>query len=468
MMGKLFRDRLPSLRLRLLWATGLVALLVWAPAGVLSYNKAQHEVEELMDGHLAQTARLLIALVRDNERHLGDLSARLAEMRGSGEEVYEPPLEFQIGRGDGTVLLRSPDAPSYPLLGEAGYIDIQHEGQSWRLLNLVAPDGNYRVQVAQSTELREQAALEVATQTILPIGVILPVLLLLIYLSIRRGLRPLEALAADVSSRSPENLSVLPARAVPREVLPLVTALNGLLVRLGDALDSERRFTADAAHELRTPLAAVKVQTQVALMSSDPSAQSHALSQVLAGVDRSGRLVAQLLRLARLDPLAIPPNLETVDLADLAEEAVAVVNDAGTADGHFLSVHAPEPAILIQGDRDLLAAALRNLVDNAVRHTPAGCAITVEVGVDDGHPRLSVRDNGPGVPESELPKLAERFFRGRAVRAEGSGLGLAIVRRIAELHGARLEAANVPGGGLMISLCWRESLPPSPSPGNSL
>jgi two-component system, OmpR family, sensor histidine kinase QseC len=443
-----------SLRWRLLRAVCVAAVLVWTLTGVLSYTQARHEAEELMDGHLALSARLLLALVRDNEDHLADLDERLDQVNTGERDVYEPPLEFQIGSGDGNILLRSDDAPKIPMLGAPGYTEIERDGQTWRLLNLVAPGGDYRIQVAQSMALRERAALEVASQTIWPIGLILPVLLLLIYFSVRRGLKPLDDLAADVAARSPENLAALAGETVPREAQPLVRALNNLLARLGQTLENERRFTADAAHELRTPLAAVKIQTQVALLSQDPAAHDHALRQIQAGVDRSGRLVDQLLRLARLDPMASLSSVQMVDLAALAEETIAGMRDSGAAAQHTLRTSTGGRVVQVSGDRDLLAVALRNLVDNAVRYTPAGTEIRLEISVDRGRPTLAVCDDGPGVTPEDLPRLTERFYRGRANGAEGSGLGLAIVRRIAELHGAALEVANGETGGFVARLVW--------------
>ncbi len=237
-----------SLRWRLLRTVSIVALMIWTLTGLLSYLQARHEAEEFLDGHLALSARTLMALVRDNEARLPDLKARLDGMRRQSHGIYDPPIEFQVGKADGTPLVRSANAPDIPMRGMAGFMDIQRDGQSWRLYNLAPPEEGYRIQVAQPMELREVAALEVAMQTILPVGAILPVLLLLIYLSIRRGLKPLEDLASEVSARTSENLSALTGRAVPREALPLVTAVNRLMYRLGETLENERRFTADAAH----------------------------------------------------------------------------------------------------------------------------------------------------------------------------------------------------------------------------
>ncbi|THF61051.1 two-component sensor histidine kinase [Pseudothauera rhizosphaerae] len=428
-------------------------LLLWLLTGVLSYTRAQHEAEELMDGSLAQTARLLLAILGDNEDDLAELAARLATVRGAADNVYEPPLEFQIGRGDGTILARSDNAPPIPVLGVAGYSDILRQDTSWRVLNRVSADGRYRVQVSQSIGLRDRAALEVAGQTVLPLAVIAPLLVLFIYLSIVRGLRPLERLAAEVSARSPDNLQPLAVRNIPTEAAPLAAAIDRLLQRVGRALDNERRFTADAAHELRTPLAAVKVQTQVARRSREADQRDHALEQIECGVDRASRLVDQLLRLARLDPMNALPHAERVDLRTLVEEAVATALHADPAEQRSVRCELPEGDLHVVGDADLLQIALRNLLDNALRYTPVGSHITVVVQEAGGDlVNLLVRDDGPGVSVDVLGRLGERFFRGAGQAIEGNGLGLAIVARIAELHGARMRARNLPGGGFEIGL----------------
>ncbi|WP_341649837.1 histidine kinase dimerization/phospho-acceptor domain-containing protein [Thauera humireducens] len=253
-----------SLRWRLLAAVSVAVLLLWLLTAWFSYTKAQHEAEELMDGSLAQTGRLLLAITQHNDDDLGKLASRLATVRGAADNVYEPPLEFQLGLGDGTILARSIGAPDLPVLGVPGYSDILRKDGSWRVLNVVSGDGRHRVQVSQSIGLRDRAALEVAGQTVLPLAIITPVLLLLIYVSVVKALDPLNRLARDVAARSADNLAALSREDVPNEVGPLVAAINRLLLRVARALDNERRFTADAAHELRTPLAAIKVQTQVA------------------------------------------------------------------------------------------------------------------------------------------------------------------------------------------------------------
>lgn len=441
-----------SLRWRLLTAVGIAVLLLWFFTGWFSYQQAAHEAEELMDGNLAQTGRLLLAIVENNEAQLGSLALRLATVRGTADNIYEPPLEFQIGRGDGTILARSANAPDLPVLGVSGYSDIIRPTGSWRMLNVGSGDGRYRVQVSQSIALRDIAALEVAERTILPLALISPILILLIYFSIRRGLRPLDTLAGDVAVRSPENLAPLEKQPVPTEARPLVAALNGLLARLDRALANERRFTADAAHELRTPLAALKVQTQVARLSRDAAMRDHALAQVEHGVDRASHLVEQLLRLARLDPLKTVESAAPVDLRAILAAAAEAARKANSPVSRKIVETCGSGDTISHGDADLIGIAVRNLLDNALRYTRPENTIWLEAGVESDGCFLSVRDDGSGVPPESLSRLGERFYRGRETSTEGNGLGLAIVRRVAELHGARFEVANAPGGGFIARL----------------
>ena len=461
-MKHLLPERVHSLRWRLLAAIGLVVLATWLITGWFSYTKAQHEAEELMDGSLAQTARMLLAIIHDNEDDLIELTGRLATVRGA-EDIYEPPLEFQIGRGDGSILARSLDAPELPILGVPGYSDIIRHHESWRVLNAGSTDGRYRVQVAQSIGLRDRAALEVAIQTVLPLVLIVPVLILFIYLSITRALRPLERLAGEVAARTPDNLAPLPEQRIPTEALPLVKAINRLFMRVGRTLDNERRFTADAAHELRTPLAALKVQTQVALLSGDTPMREHALQQIEAGVDRASRLVDQLLRLARLDPLNAPPENQAIDPLRLIQDSVNAVRSARPESSQQLIEQLPPTPSAIMGDADLLGIALRNLLDNALRYTPPASTIRITLTQTGDCCSLQISDNGPGVPAAALARLGERFFRAGQAAGQGNGLGLAIVARIAELHGARLAAENLPEGGFAVTLQGLRTAPRIPA-----
>ena len=448
------RAPVPSLRWRLLGLVSIAAVLIVGLAAALSYQQARHEVQELMDGQMTRMARLMLAQVQEDATHLMNLPGFLAAQRGFRTSHSELTLEYQIGKPDGTVLVRSEGIPVDAFANALGFSTVIYENKPWRNLILETTDGAYRIQVAQSIRKRDKEALEISRKTTLPLVLVFPLLLVAIYLSVRRGLKPLDELAHDVSCRSPENLSLLPDEATPREVQPLVTALNRLIFRVNNSLENERRFTADAAHELRTPLAAVRIQTQVAMLSEDAEKRNHALAQALAGVDRSTRLVEQMLRLARLDPLARLLTPEKVDLAELVRDVVAGLRDASSATA--ITVDLDETVSLIDGDVGLLEIALRNLVDNSLRYSAPDSSVMVFLRSETVGLVMGVSDNGPGVKAEELPRLVERFYRGASVQAEGSGLGLTIVHRIAELHGARLELANREGGGFQACLRWPE------------
>lgn len=287
---------------------------------------------------------------------------------------------------------------------------------------------------------REEVAGEIAEQLLKPMLFALPALALLLAIAIGYALAPLRKLARDVAERAPDRLDPLPTGQIPAEVAPLVTRLNRLFADIVRALDNERRFTADAAHELRTPLAALKAQAQVALASVDAAERQHALKQILAGCDRATHLVAQLLTLARLDALG-RDEMGAVALRPIAEEILA--QSAGDAIQRNCDLVLRDGDARVRGDVVLLQVLLRNLVDNALRHSGAA---QVEVSIECGATQavLTVSDNGRGMKAGESEKARQRFYRGAAADASGSGLGLSIVNRIAELHGGTLDISAGP------------------------
>jgi two-component system sensor histidine kinase QseC len=454
MTGTLHGSKAGSLRWRLMrWVT-IAVLLTWISAAVIGYHQARHDLQELMDGQMAMSASLLLAEAPSATPGTSMIAASPVKLRDIKDKHNVLSLEFRIRTANGETLLRSAHAEFLPPFDQNGYRNFEYRGQPWRSLITETVDGVYRIQVAHSQELRDKEALEIATNTVAPLGFLLPVLLALVYFSVRHGLKPLDSLAAEVGARSPDNLQKLAASMAPLEAMPLVASLNRLFGRLGTAIDNERRFTADAAHELRTPLAALKVQAQVALASTEPDSRQHALSQVVAGVDRTTRLVEQLLRLARLDPIQQLPISSRVNLADLGR---AIIDDAlplAQARSQTLTFQSLADGISINGDPDLLRVALRNLIDNALRYTPEGGVISLRIAQEHGAVLAEVNDTGPGVPDADLPRLVERFYRSSEAGSEGNGLGLAIVRRIAEIHGAHLEVANIAGGGFAARLRW--------------
>lgn len=425
-----------SIRRRLLVTLLATTVLAWGAALLLSYRDTRHELDELLDAHLAQSTSLLIAQVgheADDIEHTPPLHR------------YSRKVAFQIwGKGGRRLLLHSASAPNEPLSPKhEGFSDSEVAGERWRVFSAWDESRRFLVQVGERREARDKLARSVAKHLSQPLLVTLPVLALLIWFGVARGLRPLQTLGREVAARRADNLAPLEAAAAPDEVLPLVDGLNHLFARVRTSLDSERRFTADAAHELRTPLAAIRTQAQVARAASADSERRQALDNVLAGCDRAAHLVEQLLTLARLEPAQRPVH-ERCDLHALAVAAVAELAPAAVGKDIDLQL-AESGAVPVSGTPALLAILLRNLIDNAIRYSPRHSTVRVAVTATADGAEFSVVDQGPGIPPGAEVLVWERFYRVLGSGEIGSGLGLSIVKRIADLHGAR--AAFSPGDG---------------------
>lgn len=440
-----------SIRRRLL--VGLLSLfaLGWLALAASSYFSARHEIEELFDAQLAQAAQVLLAL--HSPDHIQDTSPGAAQSPRFGRVLkpagfhYEEKIAFQIWHGEHSVL-RSANAPVVRWAATPGYQDRDIDGQAWRVYSVRG--GDLLVQVGEQYYVRNELVYEILWQTLFPIFLTLPLLALLTWNGVNRGLAPLARLARAIRARSPAQLQPIESGAVPIEVRALADALNHLLERLAHAFEGERRFTAHAAHELRTPLAGLKAQAQVALRAHTDSERAHALQQIVVGVDRATRLVSQLLTLARLDPDVASHHYSRVDLNAVAR-AVAREFEAN-ARGRGVALHIEGAPATIDGDAQALEILVRNLLDNALRHSPVGGRVTVTT--QTAPPTLIVADNGPGIPASEREKVFARFYRLQD-SGEGCGLGLSIARRIAELHRAELSLDENPGGGLKVTLRLR-------------
>lgn len=297
---------------------------------------------------------------------------------------------------------------------------------------------------------------EFTDHVVMPMLVALPALAILMLGAVSFALRPLQRIAHEVEARAPDYLAPLETVGAPSEVRPLIDRLNRLFGDIGRAFDNERRLTSDAAHELRTPLAALKTQAQVALAATDAASRDHALRQIVAGCDRATHLVEQLLTLARLDDTRDAPFV-AIDLAQLAAEVLGEAADEAVRHGQNLSLADEGAACRVRGDRTLLAVLLRNLLRNAIRHAPAGTSIEVAVAAVGGGCMLAVVDDGPGIADDEREAIVQRFRRGSNAQGSGSGLGLSIALRIAELHGATLTLAPRPAGR---GLAARVAFPP--------
>lgn len=425
--------RNPSLKRRLLLLALTTVAAVWVIAAAVMYFDAREEFDEVLDAHLAQEAALLAAQA---SHELDELETDQTPLL----HKYARRVAFQIWERGTLLRLHSASAPRHHLSDKAqGFSDSIIDGKRWRVFSAWDEGGEFLIQVAERADEREELARDIAGNLLQPLLFGLPVLGLLLWITVARGLVPLDRLATELGRRDAENLALLDSSAAPREVLPLIQRLNHLFGRIDATLRRERRFTADAAHELRTPVAAIKAQAQVARGAVDEAGRTHALDNAIRGCDRAAHLIEQLLTLARVDALdggAMQP-------CSLRESAAVVIADiAPSALGRDVHIELVEGKELpVSGNPELLRVLLRNLIDNAVRHTPAGTEVRVCIAPADDRVRLSVCDDGPGLAQAELSRLVERFYRSVDATGEGSGLGLSIAQRIAELHDAELGFA---------------------------
>ncbi len=432
---------LRSLQARVL-ALALASVVgVWLAAAAFTWREAQDELDELLDGHLAQAAALLIV------RQVDDIEGPEDDERVDAPALhrYAPKVAFQVWR-KGELVARSANAPATPMAEiQRGFADATIAGERWRVFAAQGRDRRMQVFVGEELDSRNAILRGLLRGLIAPMMVALPVLALLLWWAVRQGLLPLRRLGRAIAEREPRELRPIAADAagdgLPSEIAPLVTALNDLFARIASLLDSERRFTADAAHELRTPIAAIRAQAQVAQVAgSDDVARAQALAATLAGCDRATRLVEQLLTLARLESAAQGPD-ERVDLAAVAREVLAELAPAAMAHGQSLELHA-EGSWPVRGSATLLGVLLRNLTDNALRYGGDGVRVVVSLAREGDHVVLRVEDSGPGLSDEQRARLGERFYRVLGHAAPGSGLGWSIVRRIAAVHRAQVETSR--------------------------
>lgn len=411
------------------------------------FRTAHEEANELFDYELRAVALSLPPT----------LSAHRAAPRPSNplDEISDERIAIEVWDAQGRPIYRSEGAPSIERLAE-GLRTIERGEIRWRVYGLRQP--NRFVQVAQPVSVRETLALRLALRTLWPLALLLPLTAALVLFVVARALAPIGALSRALSTRSLDALEPVHAdRAVPVEVLPLVDALNDLLERLNTASHAQRTFVADAAHELRSPLAALKLQLQAAQRDGSLKGTGPALARIEERLNRIIRLVQQLLMLAREDAEPVSA-LVPVALRRLAEQAVSdfslLAEDNAIDLGlELLPATAEDDAFDVLGEADGLSALLSNLLDNAIRHTPQGGRVDLVLRREGDYVAFDVIDTGPGIPEAELARVCDRFYRGIETKGAGSGLGLAIASRVAGRHHAELSLRNnADGHGLTVSV----------------
>jgi two-component system, OmpR family, sensor kinase len=426
-----------------------LAIIALAASGA-TYLAARREAGELLDLQLKQLAysTRIDDLLRGRQPGF--------EMRRDPQAQGITELVTQIWDRDGVLVYWSQPGMGLPVPATEGYSTVRRNGRDWRVYTLV--QGTHALQVAQAENEREAIATQTAFRTLIPFLALLPVFGVLIWLAVGRGLEPLDAVSKAVSKRRPNAMAPLAERGLPEELRPLVASLNGLLARLSDALAAQRRFTADAAHELRTPLAALKLQLDLARRNG-AAAGSASLDDLSAGVERASHVVEQLLTLARIEPEAFAERRTECDLAAIARDAIVSRASLAAAKSIDLGLARTADAKVL-GDPATLAILLSNLLDNAIRYTPGGGRIDVAIDDDGTGATLVVADTGPGIPPEDRERVFDRFYRVAVNEESGSGLGLSIVKRIADAHHAAITLdAPAEGPGLVV----RVHFPPVPA-----
>lgn len=422
-----------SIRRRLLGLLLVALIVTWGLATVVTWIDTHREIDRLLDAHLAHTSTVLAAQAGHELLELD--TDDLLEMGEYGHEVT-----FQVWEGGERLAVKSADAPGVRLSDvQEGFSDTTLAGRPWRVFTTWDKSHSALIEVAEDHGVRDRIAAQVVANALLPLAVALPLLALLVWWGVGRALRPLADLGEQVRHRDPATLEPLGLEHVPGEAAPLIRRLNELFARIRRSAELERRFTADAAHELRKPVAALRAQAEVARSTHDTATRDHALDSVLHACDRMATLMEQLLMLARVEQESAMRVTGRLDLAAIASRAIAEVAPGALASDVEIALESTGK-VTVHGQPDLLVTLVGNLLWNAVRHGRGPVRVTVT-----GTPSavtLAVADAGPGVPADQRQRLGERFFRGET-SGPGSGLGLSIVRRIAEIH--RAEVAFLPG-----------------------
>jgi len=427
-----------SIRARLLVALMVLVALISLLAAGVTYRRVLNETSTLFDYQLRQMALSLRSQI--------SLAPRIVELppdQGDTDFVVQIWDVF----GARTYVSR----PGLPMINQTvlGYADLTLRGQIWRAYGLQTADGV--IQIAQPADVREALARAAAGRVVIPVILLLPIMIGAVAWIVSRGLLPLRFVAAEVQRRDARSLAPLGTDHLPSEIEPLVSELNRLLERLQRAFSAQREFIADAAHELRSPLTALRLQLQLLDRARDEEERFEARARLGAAVERAIHLAEQLLALARSEPEAAI-DFEPVELAAVAAEGIKDAHDLAVAKNIDLGLDAASCPD-IQGNREALRTLVRNLADNAVRYTPPGGSVQVRCSCTTGEAVLEVNDTGPGIAPADRERVFDRFYRA-AAQERGTGLGLAIVKAIAERHGARVDLGEAPGGGLRVRVTF--------------
>lgn len=442
-----------SLRLRLLLLFGVAIVVATAVQFAASFRAAMREANDLFDYHMEQ-----IALALQDSAYQQPSWYKSS----SGGEMTGFDFVIQIWTDDGVRVYQSRTYRSLPERGELGYSNVTLDNGDWRIYGVQKE--TRVIQVAQKLDVRRDRAITLALHSLWPA---IPVSLLLFAAAwwlVSAALAPLNRIGHDLAERNADSLAPVDARGVPQEVSLLVAELNSLLARMAQALQSQHRFVADAAHELRSPLTALKLQVQTLARAKDETARTQGIARLLGGVDRASRLVEQLLALARQDPLSETAEMKCISLPACIEQAAGDVAPIAMA-RHIQLEYGAYTHAEIAGEAEGVRILVRNLLDNAVRYAPEHGLVRIDLSSDDTFARLTIQDSGTGIPEPSRDRIFDRFYRVPGTSPSGSGLGLAIVKAIADRHDAVVELGESALGGLAVTVVFPlhadEQVPPA-------
>ncbi|HEV7310069.1 ATP-binding protein [Ensifer sp.] len=452
-----------SLRTRLFVILLLTTGLLWLSATVWIFLSTRTEVERVLDARLMEAARMVNSLIvsQDMMKDEGE-SDRPAQsaMRIPvlDHPHYDRQLSCQIWSLDGTLIGKSDSAPDATLAAHAtGFSETVINGESWRVFAVENASLGVRVLVGDNLRIRDRLVNDLVKGLLFPALLIIPLLAVLIWLCVGRGLAPLRKLAGDLAAREASDLHAIEDLGTTREISPVLKSLNGLFTRVAGAREREQNFIAFAAHELRTPLAGLKTQAQVALASDDSAIREKALGQIVAGVDRTGKLVRQLLDIASVEASEGGKAVGSFNVGEMLASLAAELRSPRT-EAAEIQIAAQLFDLRVALEPGLFRLAARNLLENALNHSPPEAPIRCLIERQATNLVIAIDDAGPGIPEDEIRHVTERFFRGRHRVAAGSGLGLSIVECALDRAGAELQLHNRTEGGLSARIVLPQSL----------
>lgn len=438
-----------------------IVAIAWFTAAYISFYNTDKEAATFFDAQLQQAGNVLLAISMHElieQRLLSETQKNNTEIADKSlwqtQNPYENQIAFQIWLHNKTLTLRSENAPTVPLSSsQRGLETVTLFDQKWRVYTASTDDNIISVKVAMQIQAKEKITKSIFERVIAPVFFLLPAIVFFLWYGINISLGRLKQTSLDLRQRKTFDLSPIDEHIIPKELRPITAAVNHLFAQLKSAFDNEKRFTSDAAHELRTPLAALKTHAEIALQAKNNEEQQTALRHVVQGVNRATRLVEQLLTLARLDPDTGFTNIRRFDLFIAGENVISSEAHLAIEKNIEISLSGTRGKF-VAANYDAICVLMRNLVDNAIRYTPEGGEVEVGIHRKDDSIILTVSDSGPGIPEEERSKIFNRFYRSLGTKASGSGLGLSIVTRIAELHDLRISLDTSRLGGLQIDVAF--------------